>query len=166
MDMVAVPELLLSDHVQPLPAFLGNGSTKLSMLSLELRHVTARFGGVVVRLPHPVHYFSSAGLADVVCSVSRATVLVTSELPRSFLTGTIAVDGTTSKFPNVGSDLSCNDSECDGSDTGAIFRMQVSLIMVLFVFIIPASCSICLMAGKLVLTAMVIGKWMHCTFLG
>lgn len=118
----------IKNHLQPLPGWYGSASGKLSSLSSDLRSITARFGGIAVRVPHPVYSFSSCGLADVVCSVSSATLLVTSQLPVSFLNGTItASDGLSTSFPNDESDNSCKDSESLMPNPTSKFRVQVTL---------------------------------------
>ncbi|KAL3803648.1 hypothetical protein HJC23_003702 [Cyclotella cryptica] len=116
----------LKNHIQPLPGW-SNG--KLSALSSDLRSITARFGGFVMRMPHSVNRFSSCGSAETVFSASKATLLVSSELPVSFLTGTItASDGTSKSFPNDERDISCRDGESGlGSEAVAKFRLQVTL---------------------------------------
>ena len=129
-DMVATAGWTIGNHnLQPIPAWYGSASGKLSALSSELRNVTARFGGIVVRLPHPTYSFPSCGMADVVCSISSATVLVTSQLPASFLSGRIiACDGDSTQFPNGKDDLSCQASHGLNSDAGTQFRMQITLV--------------------------------------
>ena len=128
-DLLVDPKWSINDHLQPIPAWYGSSSGKLSALSSDLRNITARFGGITIRIPHPVYSFSSCGLADVICSVANGTVLVTSQLPDSFLTGTItASDGTTTNFPNDEQDFSCKQSHISSSDVAAKFRMQITFI--------------------------------------
>lgn len=128
-DMVVNPGWTIQNHnLQPIPAWYGSASGKLSALSSELRNITARFGGVIVRLPHPTYSFPSCGMADVVCRISSATVLVTSQLPASFLSGRVtACDGESTRFPNDKDDLSCKVSHGSDSDAGTQFRMQITL---------------------------------------
>lgn len=128
-DLLVDAEWSINDHLQPIPAWYGSSSGKLSLLSSDLRNVTARLGGIRVSIPHPVYSFTSCGLADVICSVASGTILVTSQLPDDFLTGNItASDGMTTNFPNDEQDFSCKRSHTWSSDITAKFRMQVTLV--------------------------------------
>jgi hypothetical protein len=128
-DMMVNPEWTVSAHdLQPIPSWYGSAGGKLSSLSSDLRSVTARFGGIIVRMPSPVYSFSSCGTADVICSVSSATILVTSQLPAGFLTGTITDSDGEATFPNDKHDFSCQDIEQLISNTSNTFRMQITLL--------------------------------------
>lgn len=126
-DMLIDPDSDVSLNLQPLPGWYGSTSGKLSSLSSDLRSITARFSCVNVRMPHPIYTITSCGLADVLLCISGATLLVTSQLPIGFLTGTItATDGLSTSFPNDEEDFSCN-SESLMSDPTSKFRIQATL---------------------------------------
>ena len=103
MDMIALGGaddlLCLKDHVQPLPS-LYPSSSKQSPLSSELRSITAHFDSVTVRLPNPMRDISSFRMADVIFSISEATILVSSDLPSSFLSGVVAAENNDNTFPH------------------------------------------------------------------
>jgi hypothetical protein len=128
-DMVSVSEFSIKNYLQPIPGvWFGSSTGNLSTSSSDLRSVTARFSGITIRMPHPTYSFSSCGLADVLFTVSSATVIVTSQLPSSFLTGTITCDGGCSKcFPNDESDFSSRGDQSLVDEPSTQFRMQISL---------------------------------------
>ena len=110
MGMIAANEsngaFHLKNYLQPLPAWFSNG--KLNALSSDLRSVTAHIGPITVRVPNPLNA-NCFLMADIAFRVSEATILVSSDLPKSFLSGTWITpsENSVSDFPNSPSDPSC-----------------------------------------------------------
>jgi len=116
----------LKDHLQPLPSLYPTGN-KQSALSSELRSITAHLDSVTVRLPNPMEDLSSFRMAEIIFSMSEATLLVSSDLPSSFLSGGINAENTSHDFPHDPSDISCKQSSTMSSEHITTFRMQISL---------------------------------------
>lgn len=112
------------NHIQPLPSLLPSTNKQTAPLSSDLRTVTAHLDSITVRLPNPMHELSSFRMADVLFSISEATILVNSHLPSSFLSGEIATHNIGHDFPHDSSDLSCNRKH---HRLPTVFRMQISL---------------------------------------
>ena len=131
-DIVATKSFHLKDYLQPLPAIYSQSSgTTSNFPSSELRSVTAHLSSINVRIPNPDAGISSFGMADIICAISEATIIVSSDLPKTFLSGKImASDNGNGDFPNDPSDISCVSDSPQGSmssETGTKFRAQVSL---------------------------------------
>ena len=112
------------NHIQPLPSLLPSTNKQMAPLSSDLRTVTAHLDTITVRLPNPMHELSSFRMADVVFSISEATILVNSHLPSSFLAGEIATHNIGHDFPHDSSDISCSWKH---HRLPTVFRMQINL---------------------------------------
>jgi hypothetical protein len=121
----------LQNHVQPLPS-LYPSSRKRSAPSSELRSVTAHFDSITFRLPNPMQDLATFRMSDVIFSISEATILVSSDLPPSFLSGDITPENSEHDFPHDPADISsiavrqATDIRAH-PDHETKFRMQVSL---------------------------------------
>lgn len=96
----------------------------MAPISSDLRTVTAHLDSITFRLPNPMHEISSFRMADVVFSISEATILVNSHLPSSFLSGEIATHNIGHDFPHDSSDISCSRKH---HRLPTVFRMQINL---------------------------------------
>lgn len=125
-DAVSSRAFHLKNHLQPLPAWFANG--KMSALSSDLRSITARVGPVTIRVPNPLLSHNCFSMADVTLRMSEASMLVSSSLPKSFLSGTwiSAAEGAFVDFPNSPTDPSCL-PDPEGEDNLTKFRVQVKL---------------------------------------
>ena len=132
-DAIAADTFRMKDYLQPLPAIYQSRhtSSSLSMPSSELRSITAHLGSINIRVPNPGGgSISSFGMADVICGFTEATIIVSSDLPKSFLSGRImACENSNSGFPNDPTDFSCSleSQQAPSSDESTQFRMQVSV---------------------------------------
>jgi len=130
-DIIATDTFHMKDYLQPLPAIYLSRGTSSSLPSSELRSVTAHLSSITIRLPNPGESISSFGMADVICGFTEATIIVSSDLPKSFLSGQImACENGNPDFPNDPTDISCSLEESyqtSSSETCTIFRMQVSV---------------------------------------
>jgi len=126
-DMIAVGKVSLKNHLQPLPSLIPS-SSKHSAPTSELRTITAHLDTITVRLPNPMQDLSSFRMADVLFSISDTTILVSSDLPSSFLSGVVTGENTSHDFPHDPSDISSIATErTTGMSTDQVFRMQMSL---------------------------------------
>ncbi|EJK75579.1 hypothetical protein THAOC_02693, partial [Thalassiosira oceanica] len=114
------------DHLQPLPSLYSSKKGYSDPLSSELRNFTGHLGSIVVRLPNPRVRLSAFRMAEVVLGIKEITIIVSSELPSSFLGGTIQTESASPTYPNDPRDICCRDPE-KTSDLVVVFRMQVSL---------------------------------------
>ncbi len=99
-------DLCFKDHIQPLPS-LYPSSSKQSPLSSDLRNVTLHAGSITLKLPNPMHDLSCFTMADTIFTIAEATVLISSDLPASFLVGEVATENSSHGFPHDPSDISC-----------------------------------------------------------
>ncbi|KAL7553767.1 hypothetical protein ACHAWF_017089 [Thalassiosira exigua] len=128
-EMIAIDniDLCLKEHLQPLPSlYPASSSGKQSPLSSELRSVTAHFDSITVKLPNPTDDISSFRMADVIFSISEATLLVSNDLPSSFLSGVVAAENTLHDFPHDPSDISCTTAVVSDEQM-TTFRLQMSV---------------------------------------
>ena len=128
-DMVEaskIGEFSFLDHLQPLPSLYSSKKGNSDPLSSELRNFTGHLGSIVVRLPNPRDGLSAFRMAEVVLGIREITLIVSSELPSSFLGGTIQTECASPTYPNDPRDICCGDQE-ERSDLVVVFRMQVSL---------------------------------------
>eukprot|EP00984_Skeletonema_dohrnii_P031853 scaffold24896_cov189-Skeletonema_dohrnii-CCMP3373.AAC.8 len=131
-DTIATDRFHMKDYLQPLPAFYqSHGISPSSTLpSSELRSITAHLGSFNIRLPNPGGSISSFGMTDVICGFTEATIIVSSDLPQSFLSGRImACENSSPDFPNDPTDISCTpeSQQASSSEGNTQFRMQVSV---------------------------------------
>ena len=120
----------LKNHIQPLPSLYPSKNSKQPPLSSELRSITTHLESFTVTLPNPMQDLSSFRMADVVFNISEATILVSSDLPSSFLAGEVTPESTSS-FPHDPTDISSLAGAKDNSsntDEVTKFRMQISLL--------------------------------------
>jgi len=117
----------LLDHFQPLPSLYSSKKSNSDPLSSELRNFTGHLGSIVVRLPNPRDGLSAFRKAEVVLGVREITLIVSSELPSSFLGGVIQTENASPAYPNDPRDICCRDDPGKTSDLVVAFRMQVSL---------------------------------------
>jgi hypothetical protein len=122
----------LKNHLQPLPALFTTSSSKRSAPSSELRSVTTYLDSIIVRLPNPMQELSSFSKADIMFSISEATILISNHLPSSFLSGDLTPENSEHDFPNDPSDMSSivagqSTDMFAPSDNQTKFRMQLCL---------------------------------------
>lgn len=109
-DMLVAPSqpLNLEDHIQPTKEIFLDENY---MISSDLLNVTARITNVEVRIPAAVH--QDVRSCDLIINLSETMIVVSSALPRTFLSGKIgtSIRGDESKrdvrieFPNDASDI-------------------------------------------------------------
>lgn len=117
-------DLCLKDHLQPLPSLYPSTGSRQSPPSSALRSITAHLDSITVKIPNPMNELSSFRRSDVVARVQETTVLVTNDLPPSFLSGEVAAENNSYEFPHDPADISTT-KEC--SEERTTFRMQISL---------------------------------------
>lgn len=122
----------LKNHIQPLPSLFTASSSKRSAPSSELRSVTTYLDSITVRLPNPMQELSSFSKADIMFSISEATILISNHLPSSFLSGDLTPENSEHDFPHDPSDMSSivagqSTDMFAPSDNQTKFRMQVCL---------------------------------------
>ena len=131
-DMLATSDFHIKDYIQPLPTLYHSRgiSSPSTFPSTELRSITAHLGTITIRLPNPGDGISSFGMSDVICGFTEATIIVSSNLPKSFLSGKImASENNNPGFPNDPTDMSCSlgAHQASSSDVSTQFRMQLSV---------------------------------------
>lgn len=123
--MIVANNFRLKDHIQPLPS-LYTTNNQQSPLSSELRSITSHFDSITIRLPNPMNDLSSFRMADVIFNICEATILVSKDLPSSFLAGGISTENPSTEFPHDPTDTTCSTPTVIPVDSTA-FRAQVSL---------------------------------------
>ena len=132
-EMIALKKdgFWLNNHIQPLPS-LYPSSSKRSAPSSELRSVTAYLDSITIRIPNQMRDFASFRMADVIFSISEATILISNDLPSSFLSGEVTPENSEHDFPHDPADISSiavgqSTATTTPTDYETRFRMQVML---------------------------------------
>jgi hypothetical protein len=121
----------LKNHIQPLPSLYPTRS-KRSAPSSELRSVTAYLDSITIRIPNEMQDLASFRMADIIFSISEATILISNDLPSSFLSGEVTPENSEHDFPNDPADVSSiavgqSTDTTMPTDHETRFRMQVML---------------------------------------
>ncbi len=132
-DMLCYPSetLLLDDYLQDYATLFLDENM---MISSDLFNVTARFSNVVIRIPSVVQ--DSLRSCDIIVKCKEATFVVSSDLPRTFLTGRIgnSISGEAQEdseegiidFPNDPSDVCYRCEQGFSGVSTSTFRMQLT----------------------------------------
>ena len=132
-EMIALKKdgFWLKNHIQPLPSLYPTSSKRLAPSS-ELRSVTAYLDSITIRIPNQMQDLASFRMADVIFSISEATILISNDLPSSFLSGEVTPENSEHDFPHDPADISSiaagqSTATTTPTDYETRFRMQVML---------------------------------------
>ena len=121
----------IKNHIQPLPSLYPTSSKRMAPSS-ELRSVTAYLDSITIRIPNQMQDLASFRMADIIFSISEATILISNDLPSSFLSGEVTPENSEHDFPHDPADISSvavgqTTDTTTPADHETRFRMQVML---------------------------------------